>query len=539
MMVKPGELSDLPKNLSLPKKKKEKQPKPPNAVIYTRVSDPTQAKEGYSLEDQERVCRKYCDEKGYTVLKVFEDRGKSGYKRGVRRLGLEALRAFCRKNASQISWVVFYNIKRMARNDDYFVVQRELEALGIEFASPTFKFGKTAHEKLSERTAVIQGQFESDEKSEYAKASREDCLRKGKLPQIAPIGYINVRDQNRSRGTFVTHDPVRAPVIKRSFEKYVYNDLPRAKIYDWAVRKGLTSRKTGKPYAKASFFLIFSNPVYAGIYIDEKLAPGKKFKLEFEGIVSENLFFASLLKVLGQAVSHTPKTSEDPKHPLQQVVRCASCGKRLSASSPTGKKKSYGYYHFYKHLKGCTTPGLNIPASKAEKSFARLLNNTRSEPPLIEMAKMIAKKRQEEDREEIRQEAASLEKKRAEAVTVLDGLVDKFAAGDLSKAEYLTARERNEKKLEKLKNEIEEAQKASQPLDLLIEQVEEALVDLGGFWELLSNDDRKAVAGALFPDGVYCDKAGTITLPTDQVLFGLIKPVLSQRFPVRKSDESG
>ena len=536
-MPKPGELTNLPKGLLLPKKK-EKQLKPPNAVIYVRVSDPTQAKEGYSLEHQEMECRKYCSVKGYTVLKVFEDRGKSGYKKGVRRPGLEDLLRFCKKNASQISWVVFFNIKRLARNDDYFVVQRELEALEIEFASPTFKFGKTAHEKLNERNTVSQGQFESHEKSEYAKASREDCLKRGKLPQRAPIGYINVRDQNRSRGTFVRHDPVRAPIIKRSFEKYVYNNLPRAKIYDWAVRKGLTSPKAGKPFARASFFLIFSNPVYAGIYIDEELAPGKKFKLEFEGIVSEKLFFASLLKVLGQTVSYTPKEDRsEEENPLKQIVRCYSCGRRLSASNPN--KGKYGYYHFRKHLKGCTTPGLNIPASKAEKSFARLLNNTLSEPPLIEMARMIAKKRQEDDREEIRQEAASLEKKKAETEKVLEGLVDKFAKSDLSKPEYLTAKERNEKKLEKLEKEIEEAQKASQPLDLLVEQVEEALVDLGGFWELMSNADRQAVAGALFPDGVYCDKAGTITLPTDQVLFGLIKPILSQRFPVRKSDDSG
>ena len=537
-MAKPGDQISPPKDLLLPKKQ-EKPSKPPNAVIYIRVSTPRQAREGDSPADQERECRKFCAENGYPVLQVFCDKGKSGYKRSVRRTGLDELLSFCRKNAGKISWVVFYNIARMARNSRYQVIKEELEELGIEFASPTFKFGKSSHERLNENTAFTQAQFESHQKSEYASSSWYKCLNKGKLPRPAPIGYINVRDENRSRGTIVKHDPVRAPIIKRCFEKFVYNGLPRATIYEWALRKGLTSLKTGEPYARGSFFVLFSNPVYAGLYYEPRIYPDKYIRLEFEGIVSHNLFFASLKKIRGQAISYTPKVDKDEKHPLQQIVRCASCGKRLSASSPTGKKRSYGYYHFYKHFEGCTTPGLNIPAAKAEKSFTRLLNNTRSESPLIEMARMIAKQRQEDDREEIRQEAASLEKKKAETEKVLEGLVDRFAAGDFSKPEYLSAKERNEKKLEKIEKEIEETLKASQPLDLLVEQVEEALVDLGGFWELMSNADRKAVAGALFPDGVYCDKAGTITLPTDQVLFGLIKPILSQRFPVRKTDESG
>lgn len=537
-MPKPGELINLPKDFLLPKKK-EKQPKPLNAVIYIRVSTPKQAKEGDSPVDQENKCRLYCYEKGYNVLEVFTDGGRSGYKRGVHRSGLDGLLAFCKKNANKISLVVFADITRMGRNSRYLIVEGELEALGIEFASPTFKFGKTAHEKLSERTVYIQGQFESDKKSEYATDSWEKCLKKGKLPRPAPIGYINVRDNTRSRGTIVEHDPVRAPIIKRSFEKFVYSDFPRAKVYDWAVRKGLTSLKTGKPYARGSFFRIFTNPVYAGIYFDENIAPGMEIKLEFEGIISKSLFYASHQKVLGHAISCTPKENSADKHPLQQVVRCASCGKRLSASSPTGKKKSYGYYHFYKHFQGCTTPGLNIPAAKAETSFARLLNNTRSESPLLEMARILAKQRQEDDREEIRQEVASLEKKKAETEKVLEGLVDRFAEGNFTKEEYLKAKKRNEKKLEAIEADIEKAGRATQPLDLVIDQVEEALVDLGGFWELMSDEDRRAVAGALFPDGIYCDKRGYITLPTDQVLFGLIKPLLSQRFPVRKKDENG
>jgi DNA invertase Pin-like site-specific DNA recombinase len=46
------------------------------AVIYTRVSTEEQAK-NLSLETQQRECRDYCERNGYTVDRVFEERGAS------------------------------------------------------------------------------------------------------------------------------------------------------------------------------------------------------------------------------------------------------------------------------------------------------------------------------------------------------------------------------------------------------------------------------------------------------------------------------
>src|SRR6516164_8934183 len=43
------------------------------AVIYKRVSDTKQERDGTSLETQEEYSRKYCEEQGYTVLAVEQD----------------------------------------------------------------------------------------------------------------------------------------------------------------------------------------------------------------------------------------------------------------------------------------------------------------------------------------------------------------------------------------------------------------------------------------------------------------------------------
>ena len=47
------------------------------AGIYTRVSTEDQAREGFSLGEQEEKLRQLCDYKGYEVYKVYCDAGIS------------------------------------------------------------------------------------------------------------------------------------------------------------------------------------------------------------------------------------------------------------------------------------------------------------------------------------------------------------------------------------------------------------------------------------------------------------------------------
>lgn len=47
------------------------------AIVYCRVSTKEQAEKGYSLEAQEEACRKFAENNGYEVDKVFVEWGES------------------------------------------------------------------------------------------------------------------------------------------------------------------------------------------------------------------------------------------------------------------------------------------------------------------------------------------------------------------------------------------------------------------------------------------------------------------------------
>ena len=49
-----------------------------HVAIYCRVSTIEQAEEGYSIDEQERLLRDWCNRMNYLVYKVYSDKGISG-----------------------------------------------------------------------------------------------------------------------------------------------------------------------------------------------------------------------------------------------------------------------------------------------------------------------------------------------------------------------------------------------------------------------------------------------------------------------------
>ena len=49
-----------------------------NALIYCRVSTEEQAREGFSLDAQEKFCRAFAKQNNFRVVETYRDEGKSG-----------------------------------------------------------------------------------------------------------------------------------------------------------------------------------------------------------------------------------------------------------------------------------------------------------------------------------------------------------------------------------------------------------------------------------------------------------------------------
>lgn len=94
-----------------------------SAIGYIRVSTAIQAEEGFSLNNQEKLIKEYCDKEKLELEKIYEDRGISG-KSIVGRPGMMDLL----RNLKPGLVVIFPSMSRLSRNTlDTLEIHKKLE----------------------------------------------------------------------------------------------------------------------------------------------------------------------------------------------------------------------------------------------------------------------------------------------------------------------------------------------------------------------------------------------------------------------------
>jgi len=87
------------------------------AVIYIRVSTDEQ-----DPKNQLADCIKYCKEKGWEILRIYEDKGISAYKENVRRPQFEQMLEDAKKREFQ--HIVVFDLDRFSRQEEIKVLEQ-------------------------------------------------------------------------------------------------------------------------------------------------------------------------------------------------------------------------------------------------------------------------------------------------------------------------------------------------------------------------------------------------------------------------------
>lgn len=153
---------------------------------YIRVSTAKQAKNGVSLEDQERKIRGWADLHEFKIVQVYADKGISGTKL-EKRDELEKLR----KNIKEGEVLVAYDISRIARNTADFVnIVRELDKKGCHiFIIKDNLESLTSIGKLMMTILSGLAQFEAEQIQEKVKSALDLKKEKGERVGRIPLGW--------------------------------------------------------------------------------------------------------------------------------------------------------------------------------------------------------------------------------------------------------------------------------------------------------------------------------------------------------------
>ncbi len=323
------------------------------AGLYIRVSTEDQAREGFSLPEQEKRLRAMCEYKGYEIYKLYKDAGISA-KTGNYRPAFEELLQDIREK--KCNTIVVLKLDRLTRSVfDLEGIMRFLEENNAYLDCANEEINTTnSSGKLVARMLTSVSQNEIERTSERTKFGLVGAIKEGHIPGKNPLGY-------KRDGKKLVIDPLTKDIVKRIYDLYFegksYSNI--ATIFNQEEVLGKTNwRDTG-------ILRIISNEIYKGDFVS-----GKTFK---KPVYYENVVEPIVSRELWENCQVQKKKNQKSYMRTQtyiflQKLKCPKCG-RILAGGASHKLKSDKWYFYYR----CEDCKNNIKEDAIEASVKTLL----------------------------------------------------------------------------------------------------------------------------------------------------------------------
>lgn len=247
------------------------------AAIYTRVSTTEQAREGYSLEAQEKVLREYCILKKYQIIDIYSDEGISG-KDITHRPEMNRLLADAK--AQKFDIILVWKLTRFSRRlSDLTKTCEDLEKWNVYLVSYSESFDcSTPAGKMIRNMLGTVAQFEREVIAENVRLGMDARAAKGKRTCSQVLGY-----DLKGKDSLIINEE------ESNYVKYVYDSYLTYKslseVADLCIKQGYRGKRGRKPTPQ-SILVILTRPLYCGY----NSYCGKLYKGLHEPIVDVDTF---------------------------------------------------------------------------------------------------------------------------------------------------------------------------------------------------------------------------------------------------------
>jgi len=326
------------------------------AGIYIRVSTEDQAREGFSLGEQEEKLKQLCDYKGYEVYKVYCDAGISAKDMEHRPKFQEMLKDM---KENKINYIVAYKLDRVTRSvRDLEELISQLEKYNTYLVCDRDDVNtSTANGRFFVRMLTVLSQLEIEIVSERTKFGLNGAIKSGHLPGQVALGFK--KDGNRK--TII--DPATAPIVKRVFDLYLQGKtfLQISNIFN-------EEKVLNKNWKDTHIERIINNRLYMGDY--EMYKRLKEWK-NVEPVIYMNVVEPIIPRYIweecqAQKIINQRTYTRDRVYTFFQKLKCPKCGKIMKCKGSGGKRRKYVYYN-------CEDCHENIRESYVEEEFEKIV----------------------------------------------------------------------------------------------------------------------------------------------------------------------
>ena len=307
------------------------------AGIYIRVSTFDQAREGFSLPEQEEKLKEFCNYKGYEIYKIYKDAGISAKddKRPAYQQMIEDVKS------KKINVVVALKLDRITRS--VYDVEKLMKILNEYDCDLDCKDDDsntiTSNGKMYIRLTTAFSQNEIERCSERTKFGMVGAIKAGHIPNKTPIGFK--RDNKK-----LVPDPLTKDIVIRMYDLYLEGKSYQAiaNIYNKEQILGRTNWKD------STIQKIMTNELYKGDFVNGKRTKHPTYyENVVEGIVSKEKWDNCQYQTKRNA-RHYERTAT---YLFTNKLKCSACGSFLGGKAST-KKKTGKKYYYYK-CKKCRT----------------------------------------------------------------------------------------------------------------------------------------------------------------------------------------
>lgn len=328
------------------------------AALYTRVSDRKQARDDVSLPAQEDAGRRKAAELGASVVRVFVDAGRSGFKEGNRPTFEDAV-DFC--VCMEIDYLIVWSSARFARNRfEAMTFKRELAAGGVKLIYTSSDIDIDTDEGwLTDSMMEVIDEMRSRNTSKDTVRSMLRNARSGYFcGGVPPYGFRKVPDtEHPKRKRLVAHED-EAIWVQEIFERRV-SGFGATQIADALNSQG-AMRRDGSRWGKSSVLYVLKNPMMIGRTTYGRRARSGRVKDPstwivvdaHQPLVSMDLWNRAQA-LMGEATPAATSEGGSPNstHMFTGLMRCGVCGQAMQIETARGRTRRYAYYVCQRSIK--------------------------------------------------------------------------------------------------------------------------------------------------------------------------------------------
>lgn len=471
------------------------------AVIYVRVSDPTQV-ENFSLDSQEASCRKKAAELGPTEIKVFREEGISAKTIEARPQLQEAI-LYCKNKKNNVGVFIVYSFSRLSRSTlDFLTIRGYFKKAGISLVSIVEPSGDNPENELISTIISSINQFDNEIKARVVKANMKARFMQGFPLGKAKLGYIMGIVEGKSCP--VPQEPLFS-VVQTMWRRIANERLSLRQVQRELVKLG------HKEYPIQTLSGVFLSKFYCGTLESETYG---EIQGKHQPMIDEATFYQVREVLIGRKPHEQERHHLREDFPLRGTLICEFCGLHLTGSWSKGCYEKYAYYY-------CGSRGkhkiISINADKTKTRYLDLLSTISPKPNRMQLLSEL-----------IIEQYETRVKQQGFISTDVQGEINKLAAmrkelgkkhltGIYTDQDYLDLRDDLDGQIAKKYALMNSKKLIEVDIHKVMEFVSEYFSHLDRAWNRAGLLGKHAISSSIFPRGILCLKDELRTIEIERI----------------------